>query len=265
MENNNNNKKLVSLLLMTYNCSENLKTTLKSIEMQDYTEIEVVVSDGKSSDGTLEILKEFSEKSKYHYDIVSEKDNGLYNALNKDINRANGDYLMVMNDQLLYRDAISKLVESIEKENSDGAHADLIYATDEKVVRLWRMGNGSIYSGWMPGHPTLMVKKEVYQKYGLYSEEYSSAADYEFMVRFLKDKTIKLSYVPRVLVRMYYGGTSTVSFGSYIKSLKEGHEALVENNVKGALLIDFLRTFRVCLQFINVSSIDKKWKDKGRK
>ena len=102
----------------------------------------------------------------------------------------------------------------------------------------------------MPGHPTLFLKREIYEKYGLYNPEYKIAADYEFMIRFLKDRENKLAYLPRTIIRMYYGGTSTCDTGSYLKSLKEGHRALKDNGVNGAFLIDFLRTCRVLLQFI---------------
>ena len=132
-----------------------------------------------------------------------------------------------------------------------GAHADLVYATDEKVVRYWKMGTQkSLHLGWMPGHPTLFLKREIYEKYGLYNPEYRIAADYEFMVRFLKDKENRLAYLPETIIRMYYGGASTSGTGSYLLSLKEGHKALKDNGVKGAALIDVLRTCRVLWQFV---------------
>lgn len=257
--------KTVSLLLMTFNCRDCILSTLQSIEMQDYPEIEVVISDGGSSDGTVEIIQKFAEKSRYRFDVVSEKDGGLYDALNKDVQRATGDYLMVMNDQLLFKDAVRRLVEAIERECADGSHADLIYATDTDVIRLWHMGKGSIYTGWMPGHPTLLLKREVYEQYGSYNISYKSAADYEFMIRILKDKTVKLAYVPGILVRMYYGGTSTVSIKSYLRSLSEGHKALTENGIHGAFLIDILRTGRVLIQFRTTGRVQKKWQQRHRR
>lgn len=108
----------------------------------------------------------------------------------------------------------------------------------------------SIYTGWMPGHPTLFLKREIYEEYGLYKTDYKISADYEFMIRFLKDKQNHLAYLPEILVRMYYGGTSTSDTRSYIKSLKEGHKALKENGVHCAWIVDAIRTIRVLLQFI---------------
>ena len=108
----------------------------------------------------------------------------------------------------------------------------------------------SLYLGWMPGHPTLFLKREIYKKYGLYNPDYRIAADYEFMIRFLKDKSNRLAYLPKTIIRMYYGGTSTSSISSYLLSLKEGHRALKDNGIKGAFAIDIIRTCRVLMQFL---------------
>ena len=137
-----------------------------------------------------------------------------------------------------------------------GAHADLIYATEEKVVRYWKMGpQKSLQTGWLPGHPTMFLKREIYEKYGLYSLKYRISSDYEFMIRFLKDKENRLVYLPETIIRMFYGGTSNSSLGSYLTSLREGHMALKENGIKGAIVIDILRTCRVLMQFVRKDSI----------
>ncbi len=241
--------KKVSLILTTYNCKENLIKTFKSIEEQDYPNIEVCISDSCSTDGTLEVIKEYAESSKHSVVYKSEKDSGIYDGINRSIQMSTGDYLEIMNDEYTCTDAISKLVRAIEEaDKSVGAHADLVYKEGDMVRRYWKMGNGSIYSGWMPGHPSLMLKREVYEKYGLYNTDYVCSADYEFMVRFLKDGN-KLAYVPETLISMFYGGTSTSTAGSYMTSIKEALRALKENGVKGRLVITGLRTLRVMGQF----------------
>ena len=111
------------------------------------------------------------------------------------------------------------------------------------------MGKGNIHQGWMPGHPTLYLKKEVYERYGLYKEDYRCAADYEFMVRILKDGNTKLAYIPQELIAMYYGGTSNSSLKAYIISFMEGMRALKENQIKNAFGITALRTIKVLKQF----------------
>lgn len=120
----------------------------------------------------------------------------------------------------------------------------------DRVVREWRMGRGCFRQGWMPGHPTLYLKREVYEQCGLYDTSYKCSADYEFMIRALYGREDKLAYVPEVIVGMYYGGTSTQGLGSYLVSLKEGHAGLKKNGIKGAWWIDIRRTCKVLGQFV---------------
>ncbi len=244
--------KTVSLILTTYNSEENLEKTLSSIEKQDYPSIEVLIKDGGSTDRTLHIIDVYSKVSKHVVKWCTSKDNGIYDAMNQGYSMAAGDIIVFFNDLFQETTVVSKMVQLIEEHaECVGAHADLVYATDEKVVRYWKMGpQKSLYWGWMPGHPTLFLKREIYEKYGLYNPDYCIAADYEFMIRFLKDKENRLAYLPEVIIRMFYGGTSTGSTGSYLLSLKEGHRALKDNGIKGAFIIDILRTGRVLLQFI---------------
>lgn len=246
----------VSLILTTYNCAENLKSTLDSIEKQDYPNIEIIVKDGMSTDSTIEIIREHQKRSKYPLIYQLDKDAGLYDAMNRGIKLSTGDIVAIFNERFLEPAAVSKLISAIEKGDVDGdcryvgAHCDLYYMDGEKIVRKWKMGQGYIGQGWMPGHPTLFLKREIYEKYGLYNTKYMISADYEFMTRFLKNPDNRLAYVPEVLVGMYYGGTSTNGAGSYLKSLKEGHQALKENNYSHAWLIDLKRTLRVLKQFV---------------
>lgn len=253
--------KTVSLILTTYNCAENLKRTLQSIEQQDYPDIEVNIKDGGSGDDTLMVIKKYAETSHNRVNWITGKDEGIYDAMNQGYKLAGGDIIVFFNDLFLKENAITNMVNVIEK-NPDcvGAHADLIYATDELVIRYWKMGKQkSLYSGWMPGHPTLFLKKEIYDQYGLYDPTYKVAADYEFMIRFLKNKGNKLAYLPEVIIRMYYGGTSTATAGSYFLSLKEGYRALRDNRIRGAGVINILRSFRVLLQFFTSKCYLKKY------
>lgn len=255
--------KKVSLILTTYNCRENLKRTLDSIEIQDYADIEVIIKDGGSTDGTLDSIKRYQADSRFDVRWLSEKDSGIYAAMNEGYRMSSGEIIVFFNDLFLSNTAVSCMVEAIEKggDGCKGAHADLIYATDTRIIRYWKMGKGTIRQGWMPGHPTLYLKREVYEEYGLYNETYICSADYEFMVRILKDARIELAYVPQTLVRMYYGGTSTVNAAGYWVSIKEAHRALKENGVKFALVIDMIRTFRVVIQFIRAY---KRQRDYGK-
>lgn len=239
----------VSVIMTTYNSIENLRTTLESVRMQDYPAIEVVICDGGSTDGTLDVIREYEARPDMELKWKSEKDHGIYDAMNKGYRMSTGSIVVFFNDIYCRKDAIRLCVEAMCAQNCVGAHADLVYAEGETVVRNWKMGQGKISQGWMPGHPTLFLRREVYEKYGLYKTDYRVSADYEFMVRILKDGSVKLAYVPETIIRMYYGGTSTQGSVGYLTSLKEGHRALKENGIRGAALIDIRRTIRVLKQF----------------
>ena len=239
----------VSIITTTYNDKENLKKIIAQVRKQDYDNIEYVIVDGGSTDGTREVIAEaeayFGDRLKW----ISEKDKGIYDAINKGIRLSTGDILGCCFDQYAGPDVISKMVAIMEKEGTDGVHGDLYYMEGDKVVRYWHQGQGNIRYGWMPGHPTLYLKKSVYDKYGLYKTDYRISADYEFMIRILKNKKVKLSYLPEVLIYMSHGGTSTNSLGAYLAGMKEGHRALRENGVRFAWFTDLCRTLRVLAQF----------------
>ncbi len=251
----------VSLLVTTYNVKNDLAVTLAGIEKQDYAPIEVVIVDGGSNDGTVDLIREFAKRHPESTRTagcpammvrwISEPDKGLYDAMNKAWAMCSGDIVAVCNDRLCTPDTVTKLVRAIEQGggNCIGAHADLVYVEGERIVRTWHMGNGRLTDGWMPGHPTLFLKREIYERYGTYDISYRCAADYEFMVRFLKEEKNRLAYVPEVLIAMYYGGTSNAGLRNYLVSFKEGYLALKANGVRHPLLITVKRTIRVLRQF----------------
>lgn len=240
----------VSLIMTTYNSRDNFVQSYESIQSQTYPEIEIIIIDGASTDGTVEeIEKRAKENSALKW--LSERDSGIYNALNKGIRMAEGDIIAIFNDQFLDETAIEEYVRAIEENQSDGVHSDLVYKDAAgRVVRKWKMGEGSIRKGWMPGHPTLYLRRSVYEQYGLYKEDYKCAADYEFMVRILKDGSIKLAYIAKPLIAMYYGGTSSGGLKAYAVSFWEGIRALHENQVRGALRITVCRMIKVLKQFL---------------
>ena len=245
----------VSLILTTYNRPDELESTMSSIQIQDYSNIEVIIKDGANNKDILDRIKRYAACFKYPVIYKTEKDNGIYNALNKGIEMSTGDIIAICNDVLTVPNAISMIVEAIERDGSDGVHSDLVYATDDKVVRYWHMGQGSIRQGWMPGHPTLYLKRKVYEEYGLYDTKYKVSADFEFMIRILKDNKVHLSYIPKILVRMFYGGTSTNSREAYYLSIMESYRALRQNNIPFAWLLIFKRTLKVVNQFKKAENI----------
>lgn len=242
-------------MVTTYNVREQLKITLDSIEQQDYPVLEVIIVDGESKDGTLDVIRTFAaqhaDDSAVTVVWVSEPDQGLYDAMNKALRMCSGDVVAVCNDRLCRPDAVTKLVRAIEQggEGCIGSHADLVYVDGERIIRTWQMGEGRLADGWLPGHPTMFLKREIYEKYGLYDMGYKCAADYEFMVRFLKDEQNRLAYVPERLVSMFYGGTSNAGLRNYWVSFREGYMALRRHKVRHPMLITLKRTLRVLRQF----------------
>lgn len=245
-------KRKVSLILTTYNCRENLTKTLESIDMQDYPDIEVVIKDGASTDGTVDVIREYADKKGGCVKWVSSPDEGIYDAMNKGYELSCGDYILFFNDRFVTGNALSMMADAIESdEKAVGCHSDLTYSRDGRIIRRWRMGpQRSVYSGWMPGHPSLLLSRKVYEKYGLYRTDLRISSDFEFIVRILKDRTTELAYIPKVLVDMYYGGTSSSGFSSYWLSLKEAHRGLKINGYRFALFIDINRIIRFVIQFL---------------
>ena len=240
----------VSVVTTTYNDIENLKRILAEVKKQTYPNIEHIIVDGGSTDGTVDLLKELEEKEPGRISWMSEKDNGIYDAINKGICMATGEIVGCCFDRYADEVVLMRMVEIMEKEGTDGVHGDLCYMDGDRIVRKWHQGQGVIRSGWMPGHPTLYLKKEVYDRFGLYRPDYRSSGDYEFMVRILYRKEVTLSYLPEILIYMSHGGTSTNSLGAYVESMMEGHRALVENHVPFAWVTDLCRVVRVLSQFV---------------
>lgn len=249
--------KKISIITTTYQDVSHLKKVVEGIKNQDYPRLEYIIVDGGSTDGTVEYLKELEKDFSYGWPErkvrwISEKDNGIYDALNKGIRMATGDIIGPMFDKFSNPRVLSDMISVIEKEGTDGVHGDLYYVDEQdNPIRKWKMGNTkTIRDGWMPAHPTLYLKKEVYDKFGVYKTDYRIAADYEYMIRILKDNQVRLSYIPEVLVHMFYGGTSSGGLKNYILSFQEGKRALEENQMKGAFFITVKRTLIVLMQFV---------------
>lgn len=240
----------VSVITTTYNDAFNLERIMDQVYRQDYENLEYIIVDGGSTDGTMELIRRMEKRMPGRFRYLSEPDRGIYDAINKGIALSTGDIIGCCFDRYADEGVIRRMVQVMETECTDGVHGDLYYMDGERIVRRWHQGQGTIRTGWLPGHPTMYLRREVYETYGVYRTDYRIAADYEFMVRILYRKQVTLSYLPEILIYMSYGGTSTSSLGSYLLSLKEGHRALKENGVPFAWFTDLCRTVRVLLQFV---------------
>ncbi|MCR5654782.1 MAG: glycosyltransferase [Lachnospiraceae bacterium] len=247
--------KTVSVITTTYKDADHLREVANGLMAQSYPCIEYVIVDGGMDEETAAFVEEFKQsftaREGRSLRFISEPDLGIYDAINKGIRAASGDVIGTIFDRFADENVISELVTQMEKEGADGVHGDVTYV-DEKgnVVRFYHMGPvADVRKGWMPAHPTLYLKREVFDTYGLYKADYRIAGDYEYVVRITKDKNLKLAYVPKVLVRMYYGGTSSGGLKAYARSFSEGVRALRENGVHPAFLITVLRTVRAYITF----------------
>jgi Glycosyltransferases involved in cell wall biogenesis len=195
----------VSIITVVYNGKNTIEDCIKSAANQTYSNIEHIIIDGGSTDGTLGVIKRYEDKIAYW---VSEPDNGLYEAMNKGLRSATGDIIGILNSDDMYADnsAIESVVRTITENNVDSCYGDLVYVDRDdtaKIKRQWKAGEykkEKFKNGWMPPHPTFFCKKTVYEKYGLLNLDFPLAADYELMLRFLYRHGVGATYIPKVLV-----------------------------------------------------------------
>jgi glycosyltransferase involved in cell wall biosynthesis len=245
----------ISIITITFNSASTLEQTIRSVIEQTYPNIEYIVVDGMSVDGTLEIIEKYKDKVSK---IISEKDNGLYDALNKGIGMATGDVIGILHSDDFYIDnhVIQKYANTFLKNNSDCVYSDLYYVdknNTDKIIRKWKSGdykNGSFLNGWMPPHPTFFVKKKIYEKLGTFNTTFKSAADYELMLRFIHKNKISVSYLPEFTVKMRVGGKSNVTVQNRINANLEDRKAWELNGLKPRFYTLYLKPLRKVIQFL---------------
>jgi glycosyltransferase involved in cell wall biosynthesis len=204
----------VSIITIVYNNKPNISDCIQSVLDQTYPNIEHIVIDGGSTDGTQDVIEFFKEKLSYY---ISEKDRGLYNALNKGIQQATGDIIGFMfSDDIFYESTtISKVVKEFENTQADLLYANGLYLDKNDSTQIKRIYKAKKYHkrylpfGWIPLHTTFFIQREVFNKYGLYDESYSISSDYEISLRWFKNDRIKKIFLNEWVVKMRLGGKST--------------------------------------------------------
>lgn len=246
--------KLVSIITVTYNSASTLPSTLRSVEVQNYADIEHIIIDGASTDGTLAIIKAYAQR-RQSVRYISEKDAGIYNAINKGIGLATGDVIGILNsdDVLASPDTIATIVKAFSDANAQVVYGDLVYCnTTGSVVRYWRSNTfrrSSLKFGWMPAHPTFYCLRSVYDEMGKYDETFRISADYDFMLRVLM-RPYHIMYVPEILVRMSMGGASNRNCHALLSKSCEDVRALHNNHVGAGVVTVFLKNVRKIRQFL---------------
>lgn len=245
---------LVSIITVSHNAVATIRDTLESVASQQGVEVEHIIQDGGSTDGTAAIVAQYPGVF-----WQSEADQGLYDAMNKGIARAKGDIIGILNADDFYSDAhiLAMVVEAFHTPSIQAVYGDLDYvdARDtDRVVRRWRSGafrQKAFLYGWMPPHPTFFVRKQVYAQYGTFNLQFCQAADYELMLRLLYKHKIRVFYLPYVLVKMRSGGISNASWRHRLRANREDQLAWKVNGLKPYFFTRMLKPLRKLGQFID--------------
>jgi glycosyltransferase involved in cell wall biosynthesis len=243
----------ISIITVIWNNKETIKNAIDSVLEQTYKNIEYIIIDGASTDGTIDVVKSYGDKiTKF----VSEKDKGLYDAMNKGIVLATGDIVGILNSDDFYIDefVIEKVVKEFEDKKVDSVYADLVFVKPKNLDKTVRYYDSSHFNpskfayGWMPAHPTFFVKKKIYDKHGVFRTNFKIAADFDLLARFLYTHKISYSYMQEVLVKMRTGGVST-SFNSIWINNIEQLRVCRDHNIDTNIFKIFLKYPRKILGF----------------
>lgn len=243
----------VSIITVCYNSKEFIKDAIDSVINQTYSDIEYIIIDGGSTDGTIDIINSYRNKITT---FISEQDNGIYDAMNKGLSHVTGDIVGILNSDDFYIDnlIIEEIVSEFQKTDTDTLFADLIFVdriNTDKHVRYWKSKpykEGSFFIGWHPSHPTFFVKNEFYKKYGCFNCSLRLAADFELMLRFIVKYNATTHYFPKPIVKMRMGGASTKGLSNLVKQNIECLKSFKINEVKVSFFYPIIRLTPKLLQ-----------------
>lgn len=232
------NRLKISVVTAVYNRRHTVVEAMVSVKTQTYANIEHVVQDGASTDGSLALIQDAKDARTF---IESRPDSGIYDAINRGIARCSGDIIGLMHSDDFFADhsVLQKVADRFADPHIDGVYGDLDYVSADdtsRIIRRWKSGEysvGNLSRGWMPPHPTLYLRREVFETFGLYDTSFRIAADYDAMLRYLTAGQIRLGYIPEVLVKMRVGGESNKSLRKIVQKSREDYRAIRRNNVGG--------------------------------
>ncbi|NWF35534.1 glycosyltransferase family 2 protein [Mariprofundus sp. KV] len=228
----------ISIITAVYNGAATIGDAIKSVLDQSHPNIELIVIDGASTDGTLAVLESYRDRIDI---VISEPDSGIYDALNKGIARASGDVVGFLHADDLYagNDVLATVAEAFTDPAVDAAYGDLVYVSKsepDRVIRYWQAGDfraDKLKQGWMPPHPTFYMRREFYERLGGFDTGFRIAADYDCMLRMLGQPGFCCHYIPQLMVRMRVGGESNRSLLNIIRKSREDYDVLKRNGVGG--------------------------------
>jgi glycosyltransferase involved in cell wall biosynthesis len=247
----------ITIVTVSFNSSLTIEDTLNSVLSQTYPDIEYIVVDGNSQDKTINVIKTFEPLFTGRMKWISEQDKGLYDAMNKGIQMATGDVIGIINSDDLFCDdrAIEKVIRVFEQNKTlNSVYADLYYVAQndtDKIVRQWLTGAQRKFKyGWHPAHPTFYVRREIYEKYGLFNLDFKLAADFEIMLRFLEKYKISTFYLREPLVKMRLGGETNKSYKNIFNQNLECVRAFIKNDLSvNKFMYPFYRIIPKLFQF----------------
>lgn len=228
----------ISIITSVYNNQETIAEAIASVLSQTYPDIEYIIIDGGSTDGTVGVVKPYQDRLAT---FISEPDKGIYDGLNKGIKLATGDIIGFLHSDDLYEDnqVIGKVAQAFMDYGVDSVYGDLTYVDKNdptRIIRYWQSGGFSLNKlrhGWMPPHPTFFVKRDVYERYGLFDTRFKIAADYDLILRFLGKQQISTHYIPSILIKMRVGGASNKNWKNILRKSTEDLQAMKNNGIGG--------------------------------
>ena len=242
----------VTIITVTFNSAETIKDTLISVANQSYPLIEHIIVDGNSRDRTLEIVNNFQSATK----IISEPDNGIYDAMNKGIRIASGDIIGILNSDDFFSSehVVEKIVDEFDNE-TDAVFGDIAFVRPDDLDKIVRYYSGANWKpdkfkwGYMPPHPSFYLRKEHYQNLGLYQTDYKIASDYELLIRMLYKYKLRYKYLPKQIVTMRTGGVSTQNIKSRYVLNKEIIRGCSENGINTNMFFLSLKYFNKIFEY----------------
>lgn len=230
----------ISIITATYNSEKTLCDTLNSILGQTCHDIECIIVDGGSKDGTMDIVREYEPRFQGRMRWVSEPDKGIYDAMNKGVQMATGDVVGVLNSDDFYYDerVVEDIANAFVQKGVDCVYGNLVFVDvkdKSAVIREWKGSqyqSGAFLRGWHPAHPTFYAKRSCFEKYGAFNLDYAVSADFELMLRFIEKERIPNAYLDRCFVKMRWGGESTGTLRNIIKGNRNILKAFRSNGLK---------------------------------
>lgn len=239
----------ISIVTATFNSGTTLRDTMESVLNQTYNDIEHIIIDGNSKDNTMDIVRELEPRYKGRLKYISEKDKGIYDAMNKGIGLASGDVVGILNsDDFFSSNCVIEIIAStLLSSELDAVYGDIHFVDDSDLKKCVRYYSSSTFRPWMmrlgfqPAHPSFYCKKEIYEKFGAFDTDFKIAADFENLLRLIYINKIKTRYIPLDCVTMRTGGASTSGIKSHIHILSDHLRAYRKNGVNSNILLDMSR------------------------